>query len=86
MKCAANAEQVGWKLNVDLAKECAEKLLIEQSDKVTELKSVMPMRKLMQEKVKPKVCYKKMVLYLLMVVVGLIYYQITTYLQTMRVK
>ena len=59
MKCAANAEQVGWKLNVDLAKECAEKLLIEQSDKVTELKSVMPMRKLMQEKVKPKVCYKK---------------------------
>ena len=59
MDCAAIAERSGWKLDVDLAEKSVEELLQQQSDKITELESVMPMRKLMQVKTKPKVCYKK---------------------------
>jgi len=59
MDCARQAEQSGWKVNVDLAKKCADELTELQNKKVTELIDVMPMRKLYRVQSKPKVCYKK---------------------------
>jgi len=59
MDCAATAEQVGWKLDVGLAQRCVADLTQQQSDKVAELVSVMPKRKITAIKRKPKVCFKK---------------------------
>ena len=59
MGCAATAEQVGWKLDVDLAQKCYDDLEQLLSDKEAELKEVMPKRKVMTTKRKPKVCFKK---------------------------
>jgi len=59
MDCAATAEQVGWKLDVDLATRCVADLTQQQSEKVAELISVMPKRKVTAIKRKPKVCFKK---------------------------
>ncbi len=59
MDCARQAEQSGWRVNVDLAKKCVEELTELQNKKVTELIDVMPMRKLYRVQSKPKVCYKK---------------------------
>ena len=59
MDCAATAEQVGWKLDVGLAQRCVADLTQQQSDKVAELISVMPKRKVTAIKRKPKVCFKK---------------------------
>jgi DNA polymerase I-like protein with 3'-5' exonuclease and polymerase domains len=59
MDCAATAEQVGWKLDVGLAQRCVADLTQQQSDKVAELVSVMPKRKVTAIKRKPKVCFKK---------------------------
>ena len=59
MDCARQAEQSGWRVNVDLAKNCVEELTELQNKKVTELIDVMPMRKLYRVQSKPKVCYKK---------------------------
>ena len=59
MDCAATAEQVGWKLDVGLAQRCVADLIQQQSDKVAELVSVMPKRKVTSIKRKPKVCFKK---------------------------
>lgn len=59
MDCAATAEQVGWKLDVGLAQRCVADLTQQQSDKVAELVSVMPKRKVTTIKRKPKVCFKK---------------------------
>jgi len=59
MKCAYAAEESGWKLDVDLAKDCVAKLKAEQDEKITELKTVMPMRTLFRKKSKPKVMHKK---------------------------
>ena len=59
MDCARQAEQSGWKVNVDLAKKCVDELTELQNKKVTELIDVMPMRKLYRVQSKPKVCYKK---------------------------
>ena len=59
MECAAEAERVGWKLDVDLAKDCVAKLTEQQSSKINELKGVMPRVKITTKKSKPKVCFKK---------------------------
>jgi DNA polymerase I-like protein with 3'-5' exonuclease and polymerase domains len=59
MDCAKEAEQHGWKVNVEFAKECAAKLTELQDQKVAELSEVMPMRKLYRVQSKPKVCFKK---------------------------
>jgi DNA polymerase I-like protein with 3'-5' exonuclease and polymerase domains len=59
MDCAATAEQIGWKLDVDLAQRCVAKLTEQQTNKVAELVSVMPKRKVTAIKRKPKVCFKK---------------------------
>ncbi len=59
MNCAYVAENVGWKLDVDLAESSIEKLKEQQDQKVNELREVMPMRKVMSVKTKPKVCVKK---------------------------
>ena len=59
MDCASIAERSGWKLDVNLAEKSVQTLLAQQAEKIAELRSVMPMRKLMQVKTKPKVCYKK---------------------------
>jgi len=59
MDCAASAEASGWKLNLDLAQECVDKLTREQDYKTKELCNVMPLRKLFKVQTKPKVCYKK---------------------------
>ena len=59
MKCAYAAEESGWKLDIDLAKDCVAKLKAEQDEKITELKTVMPMRTLFRKKSKPKVMHKK---------------------------
>jgi len=59
MDCAAEAERVGWKLDVGLAKDCVAKLTEQQSSKINELKGVMPRVKITTKKSKPKVCFKK---------------------------
>jgi hypothetical protein len=59
MSCAATAEQVGWKLDVDLANKSIDTLVAEQEQKVEELKAVMPKVPKYQVKRKPKVCFKK---------------------------
>ena len=59
MDCAAEAERVGWKLDVGLAKDCVAKLTEQQSSKINELKGVMPRVKITAKKSKPKVCFKK---------------------------
>jgi len=59
MDCAAEAERVGWKLDVGLAKDCVAKLTEQQSSKINELKGVMPRVKIITKKSKPKVCFKK---------------------------
>ena len=59
MDCAATAEQIGWKLDVGLATKCVADLTQQQSDKVEELMTVMPKRKVTAIKRKPKVCFKK---------------------------
>ena len=43
MDCAASAEESGWKLNLDLAQECVDKLTREQDYKTKELCNVMPL-------------------------------------------
>ena len=58
MDCAASAEKVGWKLDVQLAQNCVDSLLQEQAEKVAELRSAMPMRTIYRQKAKPKVLYK----------------------------
>ena len=59
MNCAYAAEHVGWKLDVELAESSIDKLKEQQDHKVKELREVMPMRKVMSVKTKPKVCVKK---------------------------
>ena len=59
MDCAKEAEQQGWKVNVEFAKECAAKLTQLQDHKIAELSEVMPMRKIYKVQTKPKVCFKK---------------------------
>jgi DNA polymerase I-like protein with 3'-5' exonuclease and polymerase domains len=59
MDCAAEAERVGWRLDVGLAKDCVAKLTEQQSSKINELKGVMPRVKIITKKSKPKVCFKK---------------------------
>jgi len=59
MNCAYTAEHVGWKLDVELAESSIDRLKEQQDHKVKELREVMPMRKVMSVKTKPKVCVKK---------------------------
>ena len=59
MDCANEAEQQGWKLDLNLAESCVDKLTKLQEEKITELSNVMPLRKLTKIKTKPKVCHKK---------------------------
>ena len=59
MDCARQAEQSGWRVDVDLAKKCVAELTELQEKKVAELTEVMPMRKLYRVQSKPKVCHKK---------------------------
>ena len=59
MDCAREAEQQGWKLDVQKAENCMQKLTDLQDQKVQELTDVMPLRKVMSIKTKPKLCYKK---------------------------
>ena len=59
MKCAHAAEEIRWKLDVDLVQSCITKLKAQQDHKIKELKAVMPMRTLTRIKTKPKVMFKK---------------------------
>tara|TARA_B100001939_G_scaffold2110_1_gene1995 strand:- start:1369 stop:3216 length:1848 start_codon:yes stop_codon:yes gene_type:complete len=59
MDCAATAEQVGWKLDVDLAQKCVDDLTKQKSEKEAELIAVMPKRKVTAKKTKPKNCFRK---------------------------
>lgn len=59
VQCAGAAERYGWKLDVELATNCVDKLTTQQAEKVLELKAVMPKRKVTSIKRKPKVCFKK---------------------------
>ena len=59
MDCAREAEMQGWRLDVRKANSCISQLKVLQEQKVEELISVMPMRKVMTEKSKPKVMTKK---------------------------
>tara|TARA_R100000935_G_scaffold24881_2_gene44512 strand:- start:1865 stop:3697 length:1833 start_codon:yes stop_codon:yes gene_type:complete len=59
MDCAREAEQQGWKLDVQKADSTMQKLTGLQDKKIEELISVMPMRKIMSIKTKPKVFRKK---------------------------
>ena len=59
MRCAATAESVGWKLDLDLATKCVDDLTQQQIDKVAELKTVMPRVAKTQVKRKPKNCFKQ---------------------------
>ena len=59
MDCAREAEMQGWRLDVSKAKSCISQLKVLQEQKVAELTEVMPMRKVMTEKCKPKVLTKK---------------------------
>ena len=59
MDCAKEAELQGWKLDKDKASDTLNELLKLREEKETELTNVMPMRKLMQVKTKPKTMTKK---------------------------
>ena len=59
MRCAANAEQTGWRFDRELADSCVAELERQKTKKIAELASVMPMRTLFRKKSKPKVMYKK---------------------------
>ena len=59
MNCANAAERVGWKIDLQLAEDSITTLKGQQAEKVKELREVMPMRKVMSVKTKPKVCLKK---------------------------
>ena len=59
MDCAAVAEKIGWKLDIELSKQCVDTLTKQKADKETELKLVMPKRRLTTTKRRPKVCFKK---------------------------
>jgi len=59
MDCANEAEQQGWRLDVELTKSSIEKLTKLQEEKIAELTEVMPMRKLYKVQTKPKVSHKK---------------------------
>ena len=59
MNCAAAAEKVGWKLDVELAQKCVADLTKQKADKEAELISVMPKRKVTTKKSRPKNCFKK---------------------------
>ena len=59
MDCAASAEKVGWKLDVELAEKCVADLTKQKADKEAELISVMPKRKVTTKKSRPKNCFKK---------------------------
>ena len=59
MRCASSAERVGWRLDKALAESSIATLIEQQVSRVEELKTVMPRRKVMAIKRKPKVCFKK---------------------------
>ena len=59
MNCAAAAEKVGWKLDVELAEKCVADLTKQKADKEAELISVMPKRKVTTKKSRPKNCFRK---------------------------
>ena len=59
MRCASSAERVGWRLDKALAESSIATLVEQQVSRVEELKTVMPRRKVMAIKRKPKVCFKK---------------------------
>ncbi len=59
MDCAATAEKVGWKLDVELAQKCVADLTKQKADKEAEMISVMPKRKVTTKKSRPKNCFKK---------------------------
>ena len=59
MDCAATAEKVGWKLDVELAKKCVADLTKQKADKEAELISVMPKRKVTTKKSRPKNCFRQ---------------------------
>jgi len=59
MRCASIAERTGWKLDKSLAESSITTLIEQQESRVAELKTVMPKRKIMTIKRKPKVCFKK---------------------------
>ena len=59
MDCAATAEKVGWKLDIELAQKCVTDLTKQKADKEAELISVMPKRKVTTKKSRPKNCFRK---------------------------
>ena len=59
MSCAATAENVGWRLDKQLAEDSITTLVQQQEEKIEELKSVMPKQQVNAVKRKPKVCFKQ---------------------------
>lgn len=59
MKCAAYQEQVGWKLDKDLALSCVKELTKQQEEKTLELAKAMPPRQLFKKVARPKNLFKK---------------------------
>ena len=59
MDCAREAEQQGWKLDVTKSQNLVQQLTDLQDQKTQDLIEVMPMRKVMAIKTKPKVMNKK---------------------------
>lgn len=59
MECARLAEESGWKVDLELAKEELDRLEKLQGEKILELKGIMPRVPVMVKKTKPKVMTKK---------------------------
>lgn len=58
-ECAAEQEQVGWRIDVEAAKKLQEVLSTARNEKVEELRPVMPQVAKMKKVNKPKEIYKK---------------------------
>lgn len=59
MDCAREQEETGINLDIDLVRECLDKLTAMQKEKTTELSKAMPKKPVYKVKNKPKNMYKK---------------------------
>jgi DNA polymerase I-like protein with 3'-5' exonuclease and polymerase domains len=59
LRCAAEAEQSEWKMDVSLVETCIDELLSQQAERVEKLVEAMPPRKIVVKKIRPSKPYKK---------------------------
>lgn len=59
LKCAAQQEQVGWRLDIEKCKSNLEELVIEREQRLLNLVRAMPLHRKYRTMAKPKVMYKK---------------------------